>query len=504
MSKPIKIVVVGGGTAGWMFAAAVSTQCPASVCNVVLVESESIGTVGVGEATQPHMREFNSRIGISEADLVREVNATFKLGICFKNWGAKGDSYIHPFGTYGKRPSATDFVQHWAKAYQAGQAGPLSDYSLATQACNEGKFEFPAKDPTQLNSTYGYAYHFDAGNYVQYLRKKFEGTGVTRIEGKITQVIQDEVTEHVTSLRLESGAEITGDYFIDCSGFRALLFEQTYQIPLLDWSHWLTADRALALPSEGVGGVLTPYTTATAHKVGWQWRIPLQNRVGNGYVYSSEFISDDEAHEQLISGVDGEPLSDAKLIRFKTGCRQVSWHKNCVAVGLSAGFLEPLESTSLYLIQMAISNFIEFFPGKNVNKAVVDAFNRNLEVEYQRVRDFIILHYHLTQRDDSAFWKYCKSMSVPESLTQKIELFSRRGFIDAYKFGAFPPNSWISVLWGQGITPKQWNPLIGSGPAEQVVSDFENMAHCIQQSVQAMPTHKTFLDSLLAAEAKHD
>lgn len=480
-----------------MFAAALASQCPEKFRRVTLIESEAIGTLGVGEATQPLMKAFNERIGVNEADMMRATRATFKLGIEFNGWGAENESYFHPFGTYGDKPGGLDFLQHWLRASSQGSVSPLADYSFCVEACKQNRFDFPDADETAISSTYNYAYHFDAGLYANYLRERFTGKGVHRIEGKITQVISDKEVGNIQALKLESGQIIPGDYFIDCSGFNSLLMEQTLGVDFVNWSHWLPCDRAVAIPCEKSGELL-PYTKSTAQAAGWQWRIPLQHRTGNGYVYCSDFMSDDEAVTRLFASLDGKALADPDFIRFQTGYRKYSWFKNCIAIGLASGFLEPLESTSLYLVQVAIFNFLDLFPAKTPDPVLIREFNRRVENEYVRARDFLILHYHATKRGDSGFWQYCKDMNVPESLSQKITLFKKRGFLNSHKFGAFPPSSWISVMTGQGVWPDSGNPLFKNIALEQVDSKFEDLRRSIKQGVQNMPTHQTFVDEYCA------
>ncbi|WP_308365534.1 MULTISPECIES: tryptophan 7-halogenase [unclassified Microbulbifer] len=492
MSKKIKIVVLGGGTAGWMSAAALAGVATDKVCEVVLIESEEIGTVGVGEATIPAIKEFNDRLGIPEPEMMRKTRATFKLGIEFVDWGEKGTSYIHPFGTYGKTIAGTDFHQHWLRLAKAHQVPPLEAFSFAVNACRAGKFDFPAENKTAVNAAYSYAYHFDAGLYARYLRDFSERKGVKRQEGKVVQVQTSPDSGHVHSLLLESGEKIIGDYFIDCSGFRSLLLGETLGVSFESWKHWLACDSAVAVASER-GAFFPPYTRATAKGAGWQWRIPLQHRTGNGYVYSSDIISNDEATISLLSGLDEPAITEPRTLRFEAGKRACAWDKNCIAVGLSGGFLEPLESTSIYLIQIAIINFLKLMPGKVADPRVIREYNRLIDLEYERVRDFLILHYHLNRRDDSVLWRYCQRMAVPDSLREKIELFGRRGYIEQYRHGLFAPPSWLGVYMGQGLMPENVEPLVGVVTEERVRDELSGLKAAIDRKVAQMQDHEAFI-----------
>ncbi len=492
MSEPIEIVIVGGGTAGWMCAAGLVSLVKANICRVTLIESDEIASVGVGEATLPHMKEFNDHIGINEVDMMQKTNATFKLGIEFVDWGFLGASYIHPFGTFGEKIGGTDFHQQWARAQQNGGVESIEAFSYAIEACRKNRFEFPVENHSEINSTYSYAYHFDAGLYAKFLRNFAETQGLKRVEGKIVDVNLHPDSGFINSVILESGKTISGDYFIDCSGFRSLLLGKTLQTPFEDWSPWLVCDRAFAVPSERVAE-LTPYTRSTAKSAGWQWRIPLQHRTGNGYVFSSQFISEDEAAHSLLSNLDAPALAEPKLLKFKAGRYKHSWQKNCIAIGLASGFLEPLESTSIYLIQVAIINFTRLFPNKKPNSALSDEFNRLIDMEYDRVRDFLILHYHLNSRDDSELWRYCRNMSVPETLSQKINVFKHRGHIDIYRFGLFAQPSWISVFLGQGLKQENIDPYAHNLSLEQVQQKLRDLSTSINERVQIMPTHDEFI-----------
>ena len=496
MKKPLDLVIVGGGTAGWMTAAAFAAVFPAGASRIRLVESSEIGIVGVGEATLPHLRLFNRRIGIDERDLMAKTQATFKLGIEFVDWARIGDRYIHPFGAYGSKIAGVPFHNFWLRARAAGETASIDDYSLAIVAARMNRFTLPSEDPTAVLSTFGYAFQFDASLYARYLRAFSETRGVVRTDGKVVDVALRGTDGYVESIKLESGEVITGDLFIDCSGFRGLLIEQTLKTGYDEWTHWLPCDRAVAMPCEN-SGPLTPYTRATAREAGWQWRIPLQHRMGNGYVYSSRFISDDEAAAKLISRLDGKPLADPRFLRFTAGRRRKTWNRNVVAIGLAGGFLEPLESTSIYLIQIAITQLLDYLAGEPragvFDARIVDAFNRWIEMEYDRVRDFLILHYHATSRDDAPIWNYCRTMPVPDSLVHKMELFRRRARVVTYKDGLFLEPSWLAVYFGQRVMPDAWDPLADAVDANEVSRQMRTVHEQVQTAVARMPTHEEFL-----------
>ncbi|MDO3384416.1 tryptophan 7-halogenase [Gilvimarinus sp. SDUM040013] len=489
MSEKIKIVIVGGGTAGWMTAAALSSIATDKVCEVTLVESDQIATVGVGEATIPAIKEFNDRLGIIESEMMQKTAATFKLGIEFVDWSRLGSSYIHPFGTYGETYKGVDFHQLWQRDQAAGGQLPLERYSYAIQAARANRFEFPATADS-VSSTYSYAYHFDAGLYANFLKEFAVARKATRVEGKVIKINRAE-NGNVSSIELENGKELAGDYFIDCSGFRSLLLGEELGVEFESWKKWLACDRALAVQSEGIDDI-PPYTRATAKSAGWQWRIPLQHRVGNGLVYAGDFISDAKATDEIMQSVES-PLSDLKQIKFEAGRRRASWVKNCIGIGLSSGFLEPLESTSIYLIQVAIVNFLKLLHGKVADKSVVREFNRLVDLEYDRVRDFLILHYKLTERSDSEFWQYCRNMEVPDSLQEKIELYTKRGYIDQYRYGLFSPSSWLAVLSGQGGVPKCAEPMAEKINLSEAQAKMRELQSSIEGKVAQMSSHHHFL-----------
>jgi tryptophan halogenase len=422
------IVIVGGGTAGWMTAAAFAKVLKNQCCNIRLIESDVIRTVSVGEATIPQISLFNQLLGIDENDFIRNTQSTFKLGIEFIDWQAKGHSYMHPFGSFGTDMDAIQFHHYWLKMYQQGKAPDIEQYSLAAIAAKEGRFTRPQKAGNSPLSSISYAFHFDATLYAKYLREFATNLGAQRTEGKVVDVSLRNSDGFIDSVVLESGERIEGDLFIDCSGFRGLLIEGALKTGFDDWSQWLPCDRAVAMPCMAKNSVY-PYTKATAQEAGWTWRIPLQHRIGNGFVYPSRFINDDQAVDILRSQMESEPLAEPNFLRWTTGVRKKGWNKNCVAIGLSAGFVEPLESTGLHLIQSAIAKLLGMFPNKNFEQADIDTYNSQLSVEMERIRDFIILHYKATTREDSEFWRFCKNMDIPTNLQKKIDLYQANGRI---------------------------------------------------------------------------
>jgi tryptophan halogenase len=488
------IVIVGGGTAGWMAAAALarSFELPLSI---TLIESEEIGIVGVGEATVPHLRAFNQTLRIDEADFVRAVRGTFKLGIQFCDWGRVGDKYIHGFGTIGHEYRSLPFHQYWLKLHQAGKAYDLGEYSLNTAAAPVGRFMSAARDAPAGSplANVAYAYHFDAGLYAKYLRGVAEGAGVRRVEGQVVDVSLRGADGFIESLTLKSGQTIAGDLFIDCSGFRGLLIEQALQTGYEDWSRWLPADRAVAVPSEKTSAA-TPYTRSTARGAGWQWRIPLQHRTGNGYVYSSAFANDEDAAATLLVHLDGKPLAEPRVLKFTTGRRRKMWNRNCLALGLASGFLEPLESTSIYLVQSGLARFIQMLPDRHMSQTLQDRYNAEAEFEMERIRDFLILHYCATERRDSEFWKYCGNMSIPEPLANTMDLFRETGRFYRRGDEMFALTSWVQVMIGQRIVPAGYHPLVDSVPDADLVKLNESVRGVVASCVAAMPLHEQFIE----------
>jgi tryptophan halogenase len=494
------IVIVGGGTAGWMAAACFARLLRDPQIKVRLVESEAIGTVGVGEATIPHILYFNRLLGLDEDEFVRDTNATFKLGIEFVNWGKLGQRYIHPFGPYGINMEGLHFHHFWLRHSRRADAAPIEDYNLQILAARAGKFQRP--DPNLENSplqTIAYAFHFDASRYAKFLRRYAEERGVLRIEGKVKQVNQDPESGHVRSLVLENGELVAGDLFIDCSGFRGLLIGQTLHSGYEDWSAFLPCDRAIARACRKVADPI-PYTRSTAKSAGWQWRIPLQSRTGNGIVYCSQHLDDDRALASLNGDLDGEPISEPNFLRFKAGVRRKSWNKNVVSLGLAAGFLEPLESTSIHLIQTAIARLMTNFPDKTFNQPDIDYYNRRTHLEFEQVRDFIILHYKATERDDSEFWNYCRNMPIPQSLEERIAIYRENARLYRHDNELFSESSWFAVMHGQNILPHRYHPVADVLPEQELAARMSRIAEVTRKCLAVMPTHQAFIDRHCRAE----
>ena len=499
-ASPIRdIVIIGGGTAGWMAAAALARVFPDTL-SIRLIESEQIGTVGVGEATVPHLKLFNQLLEIDEAEFVRTVKGTFKLGIEFVDWARVGDRYFHGFGTIGREFGLLPFHQYWLKAHRLGIAADLGEYSLHTKAGPSGKFMTPASDvpPNSPLADIAYAYHFDAGLYAKYLRRYAEQRGVRRTEGKVVEVRQRGEDGFIEAVVLESGECIAGDLFLDCSGFRGLLIEQTLHAGYEDWSHWLPCDRAVTVACEKVGPP-TPFVRCTARGAGWTWRIPLQHRTGNGYVYSSRYIGDDEAAATLLKNLDAHAIGEPRVLRFTAGQRRKVWDRNVVAIGLSAGFLEPLESTSIYLIQSGIARLVNLFPDRGFSQTIVDRYNAQAAFEIERIRDFIILHYCATERDDTPFWNYCRSMDIPESLADNIRLFRDSGRFYRNAEEMFALTSWVEVMIGQRILPRTWHPAVDQLSDAELRQLMDEVRRVIANCVNAMPTHQQFIARHCAA-----
>ncbi|RYY44627.1 MAG: tryptophan 7-halogenase [Sphingomonadales bacterium] len=498
-----EIVILGGGTAGWMCAANLARHLNPRDYSVTLVESDEIGTVGVGEATLPHMKAFNDMLGVDEARFMTETRATFKLGIEFCGWDRPGDSYIHPFGAFGEPWGGAEFQHHWLRARQKGRpVQPLEAYSYAVAAARARAFEFPNEDPGSIRSTFSYAYHFDAGLYAEFLRRWATERGVTRIEGEVAYVARDPGTGDIAALVLESGERIAGDFFVDCSGFRSLLLGQTLGVGWQDWSKWLPCDRAWAVPSARAED-FTPFTRATARKAGWQWRIPLQHRTGNGYVFSSGFIGEEQARDDLLSRLDGALVAEPRLLRFQAGRRLEGWRGNCVAIGLASGFLEPLESTSIFLVQTAVHDLVTLIPACGSARAeprLAAEFNRLFALQYDRVRDFLVLHYAANRRVGEPLWDHVRSMTLPDTLMHKIALFEARGTVPNYQYGLFARDSWLSVLIGQGIEPRAYDRLADALDLDDVEARLDDYASRIALNVGAMSSHDDFVRSYCPAD----
>ena len=483
------ILVVGGGSAGWMTAAALSHTLGRH-CAITLVESEEIGTVGVGEATIPTIRLFNQMLGIDENEFVRATQGSFKLGIQFVDWARPGQRYFHPFGSYGRPFDTVSVHQHWlATRDQTGIS--LDELCMAWAAASQNRFAKPSADTRHVLSTHDYAFQFDAGLYAAWLRRYSEARGVIRHEGRIATVTQNGESGFVESVTMEGGRVCAADLFIDCSGFRGLLIEGALKTGYEDWSHWLPCNRAVAVPCASSAD-FSPYTRSTARAAGWQWRIPLQHRTGNGYVYSSAHISDDEAAATLLANLDGKALAEPRHLRFVTGRRRKSWNRNVIAVGLSSGFLEPLESTSIHLIQANIAKIIAFFPDRDFDPLVSDEFNRVSATETERIRDFLILHYHSQARDEP-LWKHCATMSIPDTLRFKLEHFRRYGRLIARDMDIFGPASWTAVHLGQGNIPQQLDPVIGFRDVNG--AEYLGKLHsALKAAAATMPTHREYID----------
>ena len=489
-----KVVIVGGGTAGWMTAAAMSQilgEMPDLM--IELVESDEIGTVGVGEATIPQINLFNALLGIDERDFVRFTNATYKLGIEFRDWTRIGHSYVHPFGFYGLDMLGIEFHHHWLKGRMAGDPTPLDVYSLGVVAGLAGRFAHPAPDqPNSPLSRIAYAFQFDASLYARYLRQRAEALGVCRTEGRIDDVVQNGATGYVEAVVLSDGRSVDGDLFIDCSGFRGLLIEQKLGAGFEDWSKWLPCDRAIAAPCES-NNDQQPLTRSTARAAGWQWRIPLQHRTGNGYVYSSAHIGDDEAADVLLANLDGPALADPRLLRFKAGHRKKAWVKNVVAIGLAGGFLEPLESTSIHLIQTGIARLMTWFPTRRFDEIEIERYNRLTVQEYVDIRDFLVLHYHANERTDSELWRYCRETAPPDGLAYKLDLFRRTGRVVREHEELFTETSWLAVMVGQGAEAQDYHPAADILPDSETLQRLAHIREVVAQTAAMMPMQNDYL-----------
>ena len=488
-----RIVIVGGGSAGWMAAAALANMVRGN-CRIVLVESDVIGTVGVGEATIPPIKQFIQSLGITEAAFVKATGASFKLGIEFDGWTRPGERYFHPFGSHGIGFDRVPLHQYWLREALSGGGSPLQELAMAWAAAKRGRFAHPSADARMVQSTFDYAYHFDAGLFARLLRSYAEERGVTRHEGQIVDVHVDGQSGFIAGVETQDGVRIEGDFFIDCSGFAGLLIGKALGVEYLDWSHWLPCDRAVAAGSQ-ITGPRPPYTRAIAGAAGWQWRIPLQHRMGNGHVYCSAFTSDDEAAGALLDAIDGEALASPRALRFVTGRRAAFWKGNCVALGLSAGFMEPLESTSLHLVQSGISRFLALFPDRDCDPASAQEFNRVTSKEYERIRDFLILHYHANFREEP-LWQYCREMPLPDSLAYKIAQFRAAGRIVASQFELFQNASWAAVLTGQGVMPHKYDPLVDQRPHVDATARLAALRRIMGEAAAQMPMHDDVLQRL--------
>lgn len=486
VGSKMKIVIAGGGTAGWIAAAALSNQM-GELLDITLVESQEIGTIGVGEATIPPMRTFHRLLGINEQEFMRATNATFKLGIQFENWKQIGEKYFHSFGVTGKQTLITDFIHFWLRGRKLGMADEFGNYCLEYKAALEERFSI--NDHTKIN----YAFHLDAGRYASFLRARAESRGVKRVEGKIAEVLQNPESGFIDSLTMDSGQKIQGDLFIDCTGMRGLLIEQSMQTGFEEWGHWLPCDSAIAIQTETTAPAL-PYTRSIAHHAGWRWQIPLQHRVGNGLVFSGRHLSEDEAINMLLSSVDGKVLTEPKVIKFKTGRRKKSWNKNCIAMGLASGFLEPLESTSIHMIMTAVTRLLQLFPHGEIKQSIIDEYNAQTESEFIRIRDFIILHYKATERDDSPFWRYCKDMEIPNDLMHRIKLFKDFGKSNQVEGELFRLDSWTQVMLGQGIVPSSYHPIVELMPERGLQNFLNSVAAEVNENMATLSAHEDFVN----------
>jgi tryptophan 7-halogenase len=488
-----QIAIVGGGTAGWMAAAGLSKSLDGLGIQIRLIEAPQLGSIGVGEATIPPIMDFIRQLGVAEDDLVREVKATYKLGIGYRDWTRPGHFYFHPFGPTGPGIGSIPFQAYWLKMFLAGGAAPLEDYSIQAVAAAEGRFTRPVHAPNTPLNKITYALHFDASSFARYLRRFAEARGVQRTEGEVRRVSIHSGTGFIESITLDSGESIAADLFLDCSGFRGLLIQEALECGYEDWSHWLPCDRALVIHTEPAAAP-PPYTLVTARDAGWQWRIPLQHRNGNGYVYSSAFSNSDSAETTLLSNLDGRTIGTPTSLRFTPGRRRKTWSGNVVALGLAAGFLEPLEATSIYLIQRGIAMLLRFFPDRDFAAADIDRYNRVLELEFSRVRDFLLMHYTQTERT-GAFWDHCRSIPLTDTLLEKIELFRSHGRILREDAELFPVMSWLSVMVGQNIIPQRYDPLVDSLEPHKIHSRLEELRTAIRRCVDSMPAHWDFIQS---------
>jgi len=499
------IAIVGGGTAGWMAAAILARRLRKDFVRIDVIESAEIGTVGVGEATIPPLRLFNQALGLDENDMLRATQGTFKLGIEFRDWSRLGHTYFHPFGDVvsAARRLRASLPQDWLRIRSHGDHTPFEVYSLNTQVARAGCFVRPrdldeealnrrAAGSASLWSDFSYAFHFDAALYAEYLRKYAQARGVSRIERKVVNVELRPEDGFIRALRLDDGAQVEADLFIDCSGFRGLLIEQALKTGYEEWTHWLPCDRAVAVPSENAGP-LTPFTRSTARSAGWQWRIPLQHRVGNGYVYCSRHISDDEAAATVLSGLDGTPRAEPRFLRFTTGRRRQFWNRNCIALGLASGFMEPLESTSIHLIQKGLTHLLNLFPDRHCAPVLVREYNRVATEEYERIRDFIILHYKATARDDAPLWRECREMSVPDTLAYKLRQFRNSGRVVRYGSELFATPNWLAVMLGQEIWPQHYDTLADQRPIDETRANLEHIRATIRDAAESAPRHEDYI-----------
>lgn len=493
--RPIrKIVIVGGGTSGWLAAAMLSHHFKSELCGIELVESAEIGTIGIGESTVPPFVGLIRRLGIDEQDFIRTTHATYKLGIKFVDWRNRSTQYFHPFGALGKRIGGHDFYQCWLKARSLGDTASLQDFSPCNVMAENGRFFQPEKARNTPIGGANYALHVDAAEVARYLRRYSEARGVVRHEGLVTSMGQAD-NGFIESIKLSDGRRIDGDFFIDCTGFKALLIEKQLGVGFEDWSHYLPCDRAVAVKTQSQGPIL-PYTLAAARKAGWIWRIPLRHRIGHGYVYASRFCSEADAKMTLLQSLDGAQVDEMRLIPFMTGRRRQIWKHNCLSLGLASGFIEPLESTSIHLIARGMEFFLRYFPDRECDPALIREYNRRMHADYEEVRDFIVLHYCATSREDAPFWRWCKNIMLPDSLRERIELFQAHGTLREGVDELFRHTSWQSVLEGMGVRPGKYSPRINNLEPEQLRASLQRARQAIHGMVKTLPTHDEFLHSL--------
>ena len=497
-----EIVILGGGTAGWSAAAALSRFVQHCKVHITLLDSPEIGTVGVGEASIPNIKNFNRYVGINEPEFIRSTNATFKLGIRFENWRCEQHSFFHPFSGFGSQLENTAFHQLFYHFRETADLGELNDYSLPAVLSKTDKFSQPQQRMSSDLADYSYAYHFDAALYAQLLRKVAMGRGVKHLQGKVEHVRKN--NGFIDTLVLQNGQKLSGQLFIDCSGFRSVLLGQAMQVPYVSWRHWLPCDRAVALPCSAVGDEIAPYTTARARNAGWSWRIPLQNRVGNGYVYCSDYLTQKQAETDLLTWLEGRAEAEPRHLQFEAGMRQVFWHKNCVALGLASGFLEPLESTSINMVHTALSTLMEFFPQEDFDPRLAKEANRQFTLGAEHIRDFIILHYKTTQRADSELWRACREMSIPDSLAHKMETYKACGALLQQENESFKPASWLAIYDGMGVFPQRSHPSVCNLGEQLVLQWITQMRTMLQQVSGQCLSHRDFLNKVLATSQERD
>jgi tryptophan halogenase len=488
------IVILGGGAAGWIAAALLARRTDRQRVRITLVESEEIGIIGVGEATVPILAQCNAMLGIDEFDFIRSTQGTFKLGIEFCNWGVAGNRHFHAFSDYGHPVEGVSAHHYWLRLRQSGDDRPIDDYSFAYAVAKNNNFA--PSDPQ--NSRYHHAYHFDAALYARYLRDVATGMGVQRIEGKMTHFDLDGESGNIATIHLANGVAVSGDLFLDCTGFASELLGKALETPFVDWSRWLLCDSAIAVPSKR-SGAIPPFTRSTAHVGGWRWTIPLQHRAGNGMVYSSDFWSDDAARDALLGSIEGERLAEPRLFRFTSGHRRQFWNRNCVGIGFASSFLEPLESTGLQLIIVGVLKLLQYFPERMIDPVLRDQYNRLSTREIERIRDFIIAHYHLSRRPEP-LWAACREMEIPDSLRHKLDVWNASGQIALEDAESYMEPSWVAILLGNGAVPVHYSVLADLHPLEQIGTGMKLRREEIVHSAQAVTSHRDFIERHCRAE----